>query len=218
MRYPSGQKSHHGSSMIEVVIATFLTGVVIVGALNVMGGAIKTRTASVAYVNGPMLANELLAEVSGKPYEDPEVPGGSIGLESGEASTRITFDDLDDYNGWAESPPQDIAGAAMTDYGGWTRVVAVVRARRDTGGTWPLNDTGLKKVKVSVTAPDGNLTERFGYRWKEGVLERLPAFDSEIITWAGAELQIGALGLARAGTNLINAPADSSGSALSVIP
>ena len=40
-------------------------------------------------------------------------------------------------------------------------------------------------------------------RWEEP-----PAVDSEFITWVGAELQIGALGVARAGTNLINAPTD----------
>jgi len=199
--------SRRGSSMVEVVVATLISGVVIVGALNVMGGAIKTRTATIAYVDGPLLANELLTEIMSKSYEDPEASGtGELGREPGE-TTRSTFDDVDDYLTYSESPPLDINEVPMSEYAGWTRSVSGWYARRDNGGFW-FSDTGLKGILVQVTAPGGTMTERTGYRWKEGAMEQQPAVDSEVVTWVGAELQIGALGLARAGTNLINAPTD----------
>ena len=197
--------------MIEVVIALLLSGVVIVGSLDVMGGAVKTRVASATYVEGPRLATELLAEVVSRSYEDPEAPGTGvfwgIGLEPGEPATRSTFDDVDDYWFYRESPPQDSNDLPMTQYNGWTRAVSLAYAQQ-SDGSFSVASTGLAKVTVTVTAPDGTVTKRYGFRWKKGSLEGPPAIDSEIVTWVGAELQIGALGLARSGTNLINAATD----------
>ena len=199
-----------GSSMVEVVVATLISGVVIVGALEVMGGATKTRRAAASTTAGPLLANELLAEIMGQAYEDPEAPGTGellgVGRESGE-TTRNTFDDIDDYLNYSESPPQDSADQPMAEFTGWTRQVIGAFATVDSGADWIL-DTGLKKVTVTVTAPDGTTTQRVGMRYKEGSLEQAAAVDSEIVTWVGAELQIGAMGVARAGTNLVNSATD----------
>jgi len=199
--------SRRGSSMVEVVVATLISGVVIVGALNVMGGAIKTRTATIAYVDGPLLANELLTEIMSKSYEDPEASGtGELGREPGE-TTRSTFDDVDDYFPYTEAPPLDIIEQPLTAYAGWTRSVQGWYISPDNGSSHPF-PTGLKAISVQVTSPGGTMTERIGYRWQEGTLEQPTAIDSEVVTWVGAELQIGALGVARAGTNLINAATD----------
>jgi len=149
-----------------------------------------------------------LAEILAKPYADPEIPSGSNGLDSGETSIRNTFDDVDDYDNWVESPPLDSAGQAMAGYNGWTREVWVVWAARTSGDPWMFYDTGLKRVQVRVTAANGTVTDRYGYRWREGALKRSPPLDTEVITWVGAELQLGASGLARAGTNLLNASKD----------
>ena len=194
-----------GTSLVEIVLATMLTGVVIVGALNVLGGAIKTQTTANTLVDGPRLANELLTEIMAKPYEDPQI-SADYGLEEGEVAVRSTFDDIDDYDNWGESPPKYPDGTVMTDYDGWYREVTVDFARRDTGGLYYLGDVGLKRIHVWVTAPDGAVTRRYGYRWKAGALERPPAIDTEVVSWISAELQIGAMNTARAATALLNAP------------
>jgi len=197
--------------MIEVVIATLLSGVVVVGALNVMGGAIKTRIVVATTREGPALADELLAEIMSRSFEDPEAPGTGqmfgYGLEPGETAVRSTFDDVDDYTSWSASPPVDRNDVPMPQYTGWTRKAVWLIARLENGGWW-FSPTGLKKIIVTVTAPDGTVTRRYGFRWKEGALEQPPAKDAELVTWVGAELQIGANGLARAGTNHINTPTD----------
>jgi len=192
--------------MIEVVVASLLSGVVIVGALNVMGGAIKTRTVMATFSEGPLLANELLAEVMSQSYEDPESPGTGVlfgvGVESGESS-RSTFDDVDDYWNYSESPPLDSNDMPMAQYTNWTRAVSWTYANR-SNGIFTFMPSGLTKITVTVTSPDGTVTKRCGFRWKEGTLEQTPPLSTELITWVGAELQIGALGVARAGTNLVN--------------
>jgi len=200
----------HGSTMIEIVIATLLSGVVIVGALNVMGGATKTRIAIATHAEGPALACELLAEIMSQSYEDPEAPGTGgffgVGKESGETS-RSTFDDVDDYLMYSESPPLDSNDLPMAQYPGWTRAVSWTY-RKQSDGSFSFTPTGLTRIMVTVTAPEGAITKRYGFRWKEGALEQTSAIDTEIVTWVGAELQIGTHGLARAGTNFVNAPTD----------
>ena len=196
--------------MVEVVIATLLSGVVIIGSLEVTASATKTRVANARYVEGPVLANVLLAEVMSQSYEDPEAPGtGSVfgvGKEPGE-TTRSTFDDVDDYWSYSESPPLDSSDQVMAQYSGWTRSVSWMYVAADTGN-FSLTPTGLTKVTVTVTAPDGTLTRRYGFRSKDGALEQPVAIDSVIVTWVGAELQIGSEGIARAGTSLPNAATD----------
>ncbi len=206
----NNSRFRHGSTMIEVVIATLLSGVVIVGALNVMGGATKTRVVIATSMEGPALANELLAEIMSQSYEDPEAPGTGgffgVGKESGETS-RSTFDDVDDYLMYSESPPLDSNDLPMAQYPGWTRSVSWTYGKR-SDGSFSFMPAGLTKVIVTVTSPEGAITRRYGFRWKEGALEQTPAIDTEMVTWVGAELQIGALGVARAGTNFVNAPTD----------
>lgn len=196
---------------MEIVVATLITGGVIVGALDVLGGAVKTRLVTLAYVDGPILANELLAEIMSRSYVDPEDPGlGTVlgvGLEPGESNTRSTFDDVDDYWDWSASPPIDSNDAPMTQFTGWTRAVSWEYVLA-TNGVFSALDTGLAKLTVTVTAPDGTVTRRVGFRSKDGALEQPPAIDTEYVTWIGAELQIGAVGLARTGTNLINTATD----------
>jgi hypothetical protein len=70
---------------------------------------------------------------------------------------------------------------------------------------WILGDTGLKRITVTITSPDGNVTQLSAYRYKEGVLEQAPMIDTSAVTWVGAELQLGTgTTPARMGTNLTN--------------
>src|SRR5829696_2414889 len=98
------RSSRRGMTMAEVVIATAIVGVMTVAALESTGMVYRTRRINANRLTGPGLAQELLAEVLAMPYEDPENPGGAIGLDAGESSsTRATFDDVDDYNVWTSS-------------------------------------------------------------------------------------------------------------------
>ena len=184
-------------------------GVVVVASLTTVGAVSRTRRAAAARSVGPMLAERLLAEVVSMPYEDPESPAGSPGIESGEASQpRSQFDDLDDYDDWDRASPESRSGDAISGYGGWRREVDVWFAERLGGNVYVL-ETGLKRIRVRVTSPDGIVTERFAWRWRRGSLEQPPTNDLTAVTWVGVQLQVGEHDAeTRLGTNLINHAAD----------
>jgi len=197
----------NGVTLTEVVVSSMLIGMVLVGAMNVVGGALKTRRVAVAQLDGPRLADELLAEILSQPYEDPEEPDGSRGLNTGEAAPRANFDDVDDYENWTQSPPVDQDGTALSQYTGWTREANVWWADRIFGNPW-FSDTGLKKIQVRVTAPDSTVYERWSFRHKDGALEQQPAVDTTVVTLFEAELQLGASTSAQAAVNLVNHPTE----------
>jgi Tfp pilus assembly protein PilV len=91
---------------MEVVVSTLIVGVMTVAALNGLGST--TRSSELAGNRGIAagLADDLMAEILSAPYSDPS--GTAVfGLESGESNgSRAAFDDVDDYNGWTEQPPQ----------------------------------------------------------------------------------------------------------------
>lgn len=188
---PQTKTLRRGISLLEVTISALLVGFVIVGAMNLVGGALKTRQINAERLDGPTLAVELWAEIMSKSYEDPEEPGGGLGTDTGEAAPRQNFDDVDDYVGWSQSPPQDSGGTAMSSYAGWIREVSVDWTSRDQGDDFVGSETGLKRFLVRVIAPDGAVYDRLGLRWKEGAVEQLPAVDTAVVTHIVSQLKVG---------------------------
>jgi len=203
-------KKHAGVTLTEVVMATLVTGVILVGALSLLGGSIRTRRAAANRNIGARLAEELLAEVIALPYKDPEDSSGAIGPNSGEStSKREEFDDVDDYNGWSEDDLEDREGVKIPEYKDWQRTATVVWIEQLTGNPFGLFDTGLKRIEVTVTAPNGSVTKRFAMRSKVGSLQQAPATDTTVVTMISGKLQVGdSSGTSRATTNTFNYAVD----------
>lgn len=194
-----------GFTMVETVLCTLLVGIVVTGSLAALRNSVRTQLEMNSLIDGPMLAEQLVAEVVSQAYEDPEEPGGAIGTESGELSTqRDTWDDVDDYNGSSQQPPRSRDGTSMTQYAGWTRAVVVTWSDRINGNQWNSYDTGLKRIIVTVTAPDGTETKRIAYRSEWGVLEQPPTVDRTVVTELSGTLRIGTGEAAEWSTNLVN--------------
>lgn len=71
-------------------------------------------------------------------------------LQAEEAS-RADFDDIDDYNNWSASPPEDREGNAYADLTGWTRSVMVAWVEPDEPTqVAPLTRTA-KRIVVTVS-------------------------------------------------------------------
>lgn len=193
-----------GLSLIEVVVSSLLVGTVVVGSLEMLGASVRSQTTANDLFDGPVLADMLLAEIMSMPYEDPEDSGGSLGTDSGESSSdRGDFDDVDDYRNWSSSPAEDRLGNALSEYPGWDRSARVRWAEQISANEWA-SDTGLKRIVVTVTAPDGTVTERFGLRSRDGSLEQPPTVDMTVVTQIEAALAIGSASAVRGGTNLLN--------------
>jgi len=118
-------KRRNAFTMIEVVMATLLVGLLLVAAMNTLGAATRGQLTNGERGRASLLAGDLMAEILTQAYRDPE-GGVGIGPDTGEGTTtRADFDDVDDYDGWTRSPPEDANGAALVSGSGLTRSVTV---------------------------------------------------------------------------------------------
>jgi MSHA pilin protein MshD len=147
-------------TMIEAMTAVGMVAVLLVVALNTVGAsnANQYRTARRATAN--YLAQNLLNAIVQLPYKDPAATP-LFGVEAGETSTsKANYDDVDDFNGWTESPPQDRDGTAFTDLAGWSRSVTVQWVTVASPTTVSSSDTGLKLITVNVSCNGALITTR----------------------------------------------------------
>lgn len=183
-----------GLTLMEVTVSTLIVGFLMVAALQSVGNTSRTWTTTNSLVDGQALAQDLMREILSQRYSDPSYSTPSTwGVEAGETN-RVTFDDIDDYHGWSESPPKNASGTALTGYDGWSRSVVVSKintldySTRSSGST----DTGLRSVTVTATSPAGKATTVAVYRTNDaGTLQPLSA-NATAVTWVGCTLKIGA--------------------------
>ncbi len=204
---PINSQYHRAFSTLEVVISTLLVGLVVVGSLNALNGSVQTQYAATKLMDGPMLAEQLLAEIMAQPYEDPEEPGGSRGTNSGESGgNRTTWDDVDDYDGWSKKPPHTKDNTALTEFANWTRESDVWWAERINGNNW-ISDKGLKRIRVRAIYMEGQpeevVFERYAFRSRWGALEQAPTVDTKVVKQIAMELELGGDSV-RWTTNLLN--------------
>ncbi len=198
--------NRNATSLVEVVSSSLLVGLLVVGSVSLLGASVRTKAVSSTLVDGPLLAEGLLAEIIALPYLDPEDDSGANSTNAGEASvTREDFDDVGDYHNWSTTTVQDRTGNALPEYTGWRRSVTVFWAERINGNVWLAYDTGLKRITVTVTAPDSTVTTRIGLRSKDGALEQAPTVDTTVVSLIETSLSVGTPAqTARGVTNLIN--------------
>jgi hypothetical protein len=130
-----------------------------------------------------------MAEILQLPYQDPQ-GGTTFGAESGE--TRTTFDDLNDYNGYSESPPKSKDGSPLPDVTGWTRQVTITRVVRLTPDVTWLSETGLVSIRVTAISPTGRQFDLKALRSKWGFMEMKPPTDATYVTGMAGTIQVGA--------------------------
>lgn len=94
-------------------------------ALQTVGASRITQQRASLISQGQMLAESLLSEILQQNYQE----AGStyvFGREAGESDTiRTAYDDVDDYQGWTESPPVAKDGTALPNSANWRRTVTV---------------------------------------------------------------------------------------------
>ena len=142
-----------GFGLVEVAVSTVLVSLVLVGAMQLF--AMKLRQDSVLLNRevGDLLANDLMAEILRRPYQDAVTPL-TMGRDVDELLTgKDTFDDVDDYIGWSESPPYRESGQFYPYSGSWSRSVAVDYVQLTNvsqTSLLDLGDTGVKRIRVEV--------------------------------------------------------------------
>ncbi len=101
---------------------------------------------------------------------------------------------MDDYDGYAETPPSQKDGTILTDFTGWSRSIGVNWVQVSDARTISSSDTGLKRITVTVTSPSGKQTMLSGLRSKFDSYEQTPIQATNYLLWAGVDLQVGSNG------------------------
>ncbi len=191
-------------TLVESVIAVLIVSVVLVMALASFGSVARGRRVASDSDVSTTLGRGLISEVLQCAYTEP-VEAERFGPEISErGDDRENFDDVDDYDQWSASPPQDKDGSVMSHLDGWRRSVSVVNVRPDNleeTGT----DTGLKLITVTVTSPRSAQSSFTALRSSSGVCDRGESEDT-YVGWVGVEIQLGADDKTRVtcGTNILN--------------
>jgi Tfp pilus assembly protein PilV len=145
-------RTRAGFSLVESMLALVLASGAMVAALGVIGASAKSEAFALRRAIGQTLATELLSEACSLSFEQPGWVGsfGVSGAEVG-ATARSTFNDVDDYNGWTESPPENSDGTSRADLDGWSRRVLVERVSLAShAGDAVAYDSRVKRVTVTV--------------------------------------------------------------------
>lgn len=138
-------------TLVESVVSVAIVGLMLVAALNAVGASKATQRRMADRTRGMFLAQDLMAEILQKAYEEP---GGAISLgpDAGETTgDRTEFDDVDDYHGWSSEPPMSADGTKLPDLTGWKREVNVVWVDRTDFAQTKVSESGVKLITVRVS-------------------------------------------------------------------
>jgi hypothetical protein len=173
-------------------MATAITGILIVAALQTVNMVYRTRSAMKERLTGPGLAREFMAEIMSMPYDDPD-GAGLLGIDLSELlANRSSFDDVDDYNGYNAANAENKAGVALTGYTGWRQQAAVAWVNLADPTAASGSETGVKRITVTITSPAGAQTQLVAYRSRYGALEQNQPILNFVISQLDAELRTGA--------------------------
>ncbi len=143
--------SQRGVTLIECAGAALILGIILTAALRAAAAAGKSQVTSGRALAGALLAEGLMNEITVLSYSDPS-GSVTIGVDSGETpSNKATFDDVDDYDGWTESPPTGPGASSITGLTKWSRSVRVFWTPIASPGTVSAAETRLKQIEVSVS-------------------------------------------------------------------
>lgn len=144
---PLRRESRAGYTLVEVSMSTLLVSVLLVSAMNTAGYATRSQVDNKERAQAKLIANAMLAEILELPYQEPTATP-VFGPESGEA--RATYDDVDDYKLFSDSPPVDKQSTAIAGGSGLTRSVVVTYVEPNNLTTTSNTDKGIKRITVSV--------------------------------------------------------------------
>jgi hypothetical protein len=152
-------KASRGYILLEATIAYVVLSLALVSLLPLFILSIRANAATGRIATAVQLASELMEEVAARRWDQktPVPPrivpaGGQLGLDSGEApADKRVFNDVDDFQGWSESPPQDPLGRPLPGLAGFSRDVAVSYV--DAAFQPSTAPTDYKKVTVCARFP-----------------------------------------------------------------
>lgn len=147
-----------GFILIEASISYIVLSLALIALVPLFILSLRANKASEKVAVATHLSQELLEEVRLHRWDQatpaPAVhiaAGGVLGLDAGEnGADKRTFNDIDDFNGWSESPPQDPVMRPLPAFSTYSRAVTV--RYLDASFAPSASQTDLKQVTVCTTA------------------------------------------------------------------
>jgi len=169
----------NGFTIMEAAISVAIVGILMASSLTAMGQIAKARRVQAERRSAYELNLQLMTEILSQYFVDP-----------GSNTTRATFNGVNDYNGYTESPPTRKDGTVLSDYSSWTRSVVVTYVNPNNPAN-ALAGSTLQSITVTATAPSGKKYMLTGLRSQYGQYEYTPPSQTNFVTWVGVDLQAG---------------------------
>jgi MSHA pilin protein MshD len=129
-------RNARGFTLLEAILLLVIAAIALPGLMIYFVEAMEHSADVQMDTMATGLAQELMEEIKTKRWDEagyipPGGPYSAITIDGGESRCNPTipgclaFDDMDDYVGLNQSPPQDPFGAPLTDFAGFTRTVNV---------------------------------------------------------------------------------------------
>jgi len=158
----SAKKRQSGFTLLEIIMTMLVGAIIIPPIILMIVTALRAPTVMSGTIKGNSLASDMMEEILSKSWDENSTDTGPIadgiktlpanlGPDGGE--TRPSFNDVDDYNGYSESPPTDHQGQVITEFSDFTRSVQIFYVQ---GGASEDYDTELgavsnfKKIIITV--------------------------------------------------------------------
>ena len=97
-----------GVNLVELIISIVIISIACTGVLLIFAQTVRHSADPMIQTQALAIAEAYLDEILARQITDPS-GGDTGGVEAGE--TRSTYDDVNDYNGLSNTPPQDQSGA-----------------------------------------------------------------------------------------------------------
>jgi hypothetical protein len=144
-------RASRGFTLAEAAVCTVIVAMMLVAAMRAaaVSGVYQYKMAERATAR--FLADGLMADIHQLSYQDPGA-APQFGPEAPElASSKANYNDVDDFNGWSESPPQDRDGNVLPGLTGWQRSVAVQWVKASDISQTSATESGAKRITVTVS-------------------------------------------------------------------
>lgn len=152
------KRSRSGFTLVEAMAATLVTSILLVSAMQLVGGVALGRRILDDRAIASEIADGLIAEILAKTYGEASAPTTTFGRETGEvAGQKSTFDDVDDFDAYSETTLYTGRTAAKD---GLVATVVVRRANLVSPMADSTTDSGLKRVQVIVKRQGRLLADR----------------------------------------------------------
>lgn len=174
----ASQRAQGGFTLIETIIVIVLVGAMMAGMTSLFMTNVGNSHRPYLRQKALAVANAFMDEIVHKRWNECTPIGGgainiasnlcpdgvttpipSIGADAGEA--RATYDDIDDYHGLNQSPPQDSSAVDMPGYTGFTVSVTVAQP----AGAWnTIPAVDVRLITVTVTSTSNEAISISAYR------------------------------------------------------